>query len=60
MKKVFYNVTVVIEHASHDEWLKWMTEVHVPDAMKTGIFLESKICRLLGSENKFVCIIKPS
>ena len=50
MKKIFYNVTVVIEHASHDEWLKWMTEVHVPDVMKTGMFLESKICRLLGSD----------
>jgi len=48
--KVFYNVTVVIEHAYHDEWLKWMTEIHVPDVMKTGMFLESKICRLLGSD----------
>ncbi|MFK7775890.1 MAG: DUF4286 family protein [Saprospiraceae bacterium] len=50
MKKIFYNVTVVIEHASHDDWLQWMTEVHVPDVMKTGMFLESKICQLLGSD----------
>ena len=27
-----------------------MTEVHVPDIMNTGIFLESKICRLLGND----------
>ena len=45
--KVFYNVTVKIENAAHDEWLKWMKEIHVPDVMNTGKFLESKICRLL-------------
>ena len=45
--KIFYNVTVKIENNTHDEWLKWMKEIHVPDVMKTGKFLESKICRLL-------------
>ena len=48
MKKVFYNVTVVIDDEVHDEWLRWMKDEHIPDVMKTGKFLESKICRLLG------------
>ena len=47
MKKIFYNVTVIINHDAHDEWLKWMTEVHVPEVMETGKFIENKICRLL-------------
>ena len=50
MKKIFYNITIIIEHAAHKEWLKWMTEVHVPEVMKTKMFLESKICRLLGTD----------
>lgn len=50
MKKIFYNVTVKISHDVHDEWLKWMTEVHVPDVMNTGKFLESKICKLMGMD----------
>ena len=48
MKKVFYNVTVVIEDEVHDEWLDWMKETHIPDVMRTGKFLESRICRLHG------------
>jgi len=48
MKKIFYNVTVVVEHDIHDDWLKWMKEKHIPDVMETGKFLESKICKLLG------------
>lgn len=52
MSKIFYNVTVKVEHKIHDEWLQWMKEIHVPDVMKTGKFLESKICRLLGMEEE--------
>ncbi len=44
---ILYNVTVKVEHDVHDEWLKWMKEVHIPDVLKTGIFSENKICRLL-------------
>ena len=52
MSKIFYNVTVKVEHEIHDEWLQWMKEIHVPDVMKTGKFLESKICLLLGMEEE--------
>ncbi len=39
-----YNVTVNIEEAIHDDWLKWMKESHIPDVMETGLF---KACRML-------------
>lgn len=47
---IIYNVTVNIEDDVHDEWLKWMKEIHMPDVIKTGYFLDSKICRLLVKE----------
>lgn len=47
---ILYNVTVNIDLSVHDEWLKWMKEVHVPDVMKTGLFVENKICRIFAEE----------
>ena len=47
---IIYNVTVNIEDDVHHEWLKWLKEKHVPDVMKTGCFVENKICKLLVRE----------
>ena len=43
-----YGVTVNINHDVHDEWLAWMKEQHIPDVMKTGMFTNHLMCRLLG------------
>ena len=47
---IIYNVTVNIDHSVHDEWLQWMKEVHIPDVMGTGIFLENRMLKVLGDE----------
>lgn len=47
---IIYNVTVNIDEDVSAEWLQWMREVHVPDVMKTGMFTESRICRVLAEE----------
>lgn len=47
---ILYNVTVNIEDSVHHEWLEWMRNKHVPDVMNTGIFLKSKICKVLNTE----------
>jgi hypothetical protein len=47
---IIYNVTVNIDEAVHDEWLTWMKDVHIPDVLKTGLFLNNKICRVLVEE----------
>lgn len=46
-KMIIYNVTVKIDHSVHDDWLEWMKNVHIPDVMKTNLFSENRICRLL-------------
>jgi len=45
-----YNVTVTIEEEIHSDWLTWMKEVHIPDVMRTGLFVENKICKLISQE----------
>ncbi|MBN4051384.1 DUF4286 family protein [bacterium AH-315-M05] len=47
---IIYNVKVSIDDDVHDEWLKWMKEVHIPDVMKTGMFTDHKICRVLTDD----------
>lgn len=48
---ILYSVTVNIDHSVHADWVKWMKEVHIPDVMKTGIFSENRILRLLGDQD---------
>ncbi len=45
---ILYNVTINIDDEVHDEWLSWMKEVHIPDVMNTGHFVENKICKILA------------
>ena len=45
-----YNVTVTLKDSIHQDWLKWMQEVHIPDVMRTGYFVENKLCKLVTEE----------
>ncbi len=47
---ILYNVTVKITTQQHDDWLAWMQEIHIPEVMNTGHFVEYRICRLLHNE----------
>lgn len=49
---ILYNITIKIEHDSHLAWKKWMQETHIPDVMETGMFLEYRMCRLLGMDDE--------
>jgi hypothetical protein len=47
-----YNVTINIDPSVHDEWLKWMKEVHIPDVMRTGCFVENRVLKVLHVEDE--------
>jgi uncharacterized protein YqfB (UPF0267 family) len=49
-----YNVTISVEKESHNEWMKWMQEVHIPDVMKTDCFVDSRILKVLNVEDEGV------
>lgn len=48
--QIIYNVTVSVDFDKSEEWLDWMQETHIPDMMRTGLFLEARISRVLGHE----------
>lgn len=49
--KIIYNVTVNIDHEVHDDWLQWMKGNHIPDVLKTGLFLEAKLSKIVAEES---------
>jgi len=36
----------------HDDWLKWMKNVHIPDVLKTEKFQSHRMCRLIDPADK--------
>jgi len=47
---ILYNITVKIANAVHDDWLNWMKTVHIPDVMKTELFVDNQMCRILEDD----------
>ena len=48
---ILYNVTVSIDEDIHEDWLNWMKEIHIPDVMNTGMFIDNKICKIHAEED---------
>lgn len=53
-----YNVTVTVEKEIHSDWLKWMKEIHIPDVMRTGLFTENKICKLVTENSEITYAVQ--
>jgi len=49
---IIYNVTTMVSHAVHDQWLLWMKEEHLPEIMATGLFERNQFMRLLDIEEE--------
>lgn len=48
---LLYNVTVTVDLDIHEDWAKWMREIHIPDVMMTGMFISYRMSRLLGHDH---------
>ncbi len=44
---IVYNVTIKIDPSVNNTWLTWMRDQHIPDVMKTGLFFDYKMFRLM-------------
>ena len=48
---IIYNVTVNVDDSIHEEWLVWMKAVHIPDVLRTGMFRECRLCKILSEDD---------
>jgi hypothetical protein len=44
---LLYNVTIGVDPDIEQEWLRWMREKHIPQVLRTGMFVESKMYKVL-------------
>ncbi len=47
---IIYNVTIKVENDAADAWVNWMKTEHMADLMNTGLFADSRLCRLLEQD----------
>ena len=44
---IIYNVTVNVENSIVEDWIEWMQDVHIPQVIGTGCFIEAKLQKLV-------------
>ena len=49
-----YNVTLSVDKNVHDQWFEWMQNVHMPDVMKTGCFIDCRMLKVLNVDDEGV------
>ncbi|TCD27386.1 DUF4286 family protein [Pedobacter psychrodurus] len=49
-----YNVTLILDDAAAEEWLKWMQDIHIPQVMATGMFVSNRLLKVVDSPNEGV------
>lgn len=47
---IIYNVTLNVDTDVAEKWLSWMKETHIPEVMRTGMFIDYRLCRVLAEE----------
>lgn len=47
---IIYNVTVKVEPAIAEEWLKWLRGEHIPEVLGTGCFEEATLLQLVDTD----------
>ena len=46
-----YNVTIKVQLAIKEDWLKWLKEEHIPDIINTGCFTHAVTMHLLEADD---------
>jgi len=47
-----YNITINVADSAQQEWLVWMKDIHIPQVMKTGCFVDSTLLKVLYVEDE--------
>ncbi|UCE93162.1 MAG: DUF4286 family protein [Flavobacteriaceae bacterium] len=45
-----YNVTINVDESIHDEWMQWMSDIHIPEVLSTGKFIKALLSQVLVDE----------
>lgn len=51
---ILYNITVIIDEGIESEWLNWINQTFIPNAMSTNLLASSRLLKVLDSPNEGV------
>ena len=46
-----YNVTVSVSKTQEAEWVQWMKDIHIPNVLRTGMFIGHKFYKVLSHDD---------
>ena len=49
---IIYNVTIKVDQSIAEDWLRWLLDIHIPEVMATGCFMQSRVVRLLEVDDR--------
>lgn len=49
---ILYNITFIIEQEIEAEWLKWIKNIFVPEALSNNLLVSSRVLKVLNSPNE--------
>lgn len=49
---LLYNVTIILEDSTVEEWLQWMNDIHIPSVLATNKFVSHRLLKVLDSPNE--------
>lgn len=49
---ILYNVTIGIDKDIEIEWVEWMKTTHIPEVLKTGIFVKHRFYKVLSHDDE--------
>lgn len=49
---LLYNITIGIDKEVEDEWLQWVKVEHIPEVMRTNMFTDFKIYKILHDQDE--------
>ncbi|WP_118972443.1 DUF4286 family protein [Taibaiella koreensis] len=47
---IIYNVTAKVDPGIADKWMHWLKEEHLGEMMRTGLFSDYRLCRLMEQD----------
>ncbi|MFD2161210.1 DUF4286 family protein [Paradesertivirga mongoliensis] len=49
---ILYNITVIIDEGIEAEWLQWVNETFVPEALSSNLLVSNRTLKVLDSPNE--------
>jgi hypothetical protein len=51
---ILYNITVILDEAIEADWLNWINQSFVPEALSSNLLVSNRILKILDSPNEGV------